>query len=580
VTSKQQQQQQQQATGGRTRPPRVPQVALHPTTPAATRTNNNLETQSNADHSSLSALTESSSLLDYGSMPKRRTVSLDMNDPTVRKTRMAGANPPGALTISGGASHKSTPASILQPILLEDATTSRRVAPPESIFATNYVQKEEAKQAMKISKSVVTLQTDNLTDVDVTPDDTGSFVLTSDVGRDLIMHSPPQPPKLPSKRYSLQDVLDATPRERGDEVQAMKEIGALDARTSTKSHKSLLPLLSDDRIHDFQEETDDTKSPTPEDTKDSEPLDNFITLTKKLIELSSEDKSKCSKRRPDRKHFAGEKMVEAAAKLFKSGGSISVRRETSGVEHGQESGDMRQEENQTRRGRFFKYRRDVVGVGRRIKGDVDYFVEFLEPRRATIRQQIFRLLRLEILPALTIAALLYYVFDNPPTGIVVDTPTDAPTGAPTDTPTDKASASWWVLFIGVRQVITLGLARLSEVIVIDFLTFRTRAFPIVLGTTMSLIVAQSKGWPFQLFAWALIDLLMLYGSGQFAHHWAYWQDFVGMMNASNPSGSVTSSDFYGNLLLVSIGLSAAVSIKRFTVGNLLGKRVVGELRRM
>jgi hypothetical protein len=564
--------QQQTSTNGSKRPPRVPHVAVHPTT---TRNNNLHETprqhgrvQSNTDYSFLSALTESSS---ESTVPKRRTVSWDMNDPTVRMTRVAGS--PGAKT---QATHKSTPASILQPILLED---TQRVAPPDSIFATNYV-KELAKQQsnnhreppsmMKASEGncAATLQADNLGVAD-----TGSFVLTSDFARDAIMYTPPprkQHHKTHSKRYSLQDVLNATPIEPEDEIQCLKEIDALEAKPHNYN-KSLLPLVTEDRIHDFHEENDETKKTPVEDTKQHSGkeslLDNFSSLTKKLMEMSPPQKSKGSMSSPGRKQYAGEKMAEAAANLFKSDGSSAAlkRLESFDVEHGQDSTNVCQEEKKTFRDRFFKYRRGAVDVGRRLKGDVEYFVEFLEPSKATIRQQFFKLLRFVFLPCLAVAALLFYACGNPPTG---RNPVN----------NDIASASWWILFVGVRQVITLELARFSQLIVIDFLTFRTKFFPRILGTALSLTIAQSKGWPFQLLAWAFIDLLMLTGDGSFAHHWAYWQNFVDMMNASNPSGYVTSSDTYHKLLYVSMGMSVAVSIKRSMLGHVVGKRVVGEFR--
>jgi hypothetical protein len=112
--------------------------------------------------------------------------------------------------------------------------------------------------------------------------------------------------------------------------------------------------------------------------------------------------------------------------------------------------------------------------------------------------------------------------------------------------------------------------------VIDFLIFRTRVFPRLLGTTLSLTVAQAKGWPSELFFWALIDFMMLWGDRTFVKHWAFWQDLIGMMNDSNPSGSVIHSNIYFRILMSALGLSVAVTLKRSIMGHVVGKRVVGK----
>jgi hypothetical protein len=101
-----------------------------------------------------------------------------------------------------------------------------------------------------------------------------------------------------------------------DEIQFLKEIDALEAKTDNYN-KSLLPLVTEDRIHNFQEENDESKKMPVEDTKQHSGkdgiLDNFSNLTKKLMEMSPAQKSKGSKSPPGRKQFAGEKMAEAEA---------------------------------------------------------------------------------------------------------------------------------------------------------------------------------------------------------------------------------------------------------------------------
>lgn len=99
-------------------------------------------------------------------------------------------------------------------------------------------------------------------------------------------------------------------------------------------------------------------------------------------------------------------------------------------------------------------------------------------------------------------------------------------------------------------------------VVIDFLIFRTKLVPRLLGTPVSLTIAQAKGWPAQLFGWGLIDFIMLWGDRRFAKHWFYWQDIIRMMNATNPSGNITHSNIYLRVLCSAIGLGFAVTLVR------------------
>lgn len=145
-----------------------------------------------------------------------------------------------------------------------------------------------------------------------------------------------------------------------------------------------------------------------------------------------------------------------------------------------------------------------------------------------------------ILPATGIAALLFYVGENPPCGTQEEckdanrladliprnnrtddeeeSPLEAIFGAREER-YDDPSVSWWILFIGVRQVVTLALARMFEAIIIDFWVMRSRLAPRILGPYLSLLIVQAKGWPIQLVLWGLLDLGMLYGDRPFARHW-------------------------------------------------------------
>ena len=56
--------------------------------------------------------------------------------------------------------------------------------------------------------------------------------------------------------------------------------------------------------------------------------------------------------------------------------------------------------------------------------------------------------------------------------------------------------SWWILFLGVRQIITLSLARGLHYLIMAF-TAR-KQFSGGFGPLVGLFVLQAKGWPFVL----------------------------------------------------------------------------------
>jgi hypothetical protein len=136
-----------------------------------------------------------------------------------------------------------------------------------------------------------------------------------------------------------------------------------------------------------------------------------------------------------------------------------------------------------------------------------------------------------------------------------------------------ASISWWLLFVVVRQILTLSLAKGMEAFVIDFLCVRTNNSLRLLGPFFTLMVVQSKGWPFQLLAWGVLDFMMLYGNTKFARHWLFYQSWVGVFNASNPAGRVTEASSYKTVLILFIFVGGIAAFKRVFVGILYGQGV-------
>lgn len=178
-----------------------------------------------------------------------------------------------------------------------------------------------------------------------------------------------------------------------------------------------------------------------------------------------------------------------------------------------------------------------------------------------------------LMPALALATISFHVLEEQEnTTDSVEEDENATVTANVDALETEASVSWWLLFMGVRQVITLVLAMATQSFVIDFFVIGNRFSLRLLGPVVTVLLIQAKGWPFILFCWALYDLCLLAGSSRFVNHWLYWQDFISMMNDNNPSGNVTSNAMYLTFLNMALGVGATVAFKRFAIGLLLGKQ--------
>jgi hypothetical protein len=199
----------------------------------------------------------------------------------------------------------------------------------------------------------------------------------------------------------------------------------------------------------------------------------------------------------------------------------------------------------------------------KIKEEWEIMHEFLRPRQSGIYMYCKYVLVYLMLPALGIAAILYHLADNPPTG------------KGKDIHSEYASASFWLIFICIRQVIVATLAKCTEVFLIDFLALQTRLVLKLFGPLVTLLIVQSKGWPFLLSSWGVYNFALLAGSHPFARHWLFWQDWLGLFNDNNPSGSVTNSENFYRTLTICTCVGVAVSIKRLAVGLYLGRQTFG-----
>jgi hypothetical protein len=78
------------------------------------------------------------------------------------------------------------------------------------------------------------------------------------------------------------------------------------------------------------------------------------------------------------------------------------------------------------------------------------------------------------------------------------------------------------------------MAQLLQVFVIDFLCLSTRFSVNLVGNLLTLLIAQSRGWPFVAVVWGVLDFALLHGESNLASHWLYWQDVAGIFNEANP----------------------------------------------
>ena len=128
--------------------------------------------------------------------------------------------------------------------------------------------------------------------------------------------------------------------------------------------------------------------------------------------------------------------------------------------------------------------------------------------------------------------------------------------------------------MGVRQVVTYTLAMVTQSLIIDYFALSSRLFLDWLGPIVTLLVVQSKGWPFILTFWAIYNLILNCGDSDFAGHWLYWQDWIGLFNEDNPAGNVVSNEWNYAILSNSIIVGCAVAVKRLVVGLFLGRQTL------
>lgn len=182
--------------------------------------------------------------------------------------------------------------------------------------------------------------------------------------------------------------------------------------------------------------------------------------------------------------------------------------------------------------------------------------ELIVPKLPTFYKNISHTLLFVIFPSLSVAALLFYMLDNPMAG------------------ESGTSISWWILFLGVRQVLMFESTRVGEVFWVEIVALRSKIFNMAVGPYVSLALIQSKGWPYIICFWAILDFAFLFGGGEFPQHWLFYQNKLDLFNAGNPVVGITDNVTYLRLLLSCIFIGVATSLKRLWLAIYLGRRTV------
>lgn len=135
----------------------------------------------------------------------------------------------------------------------------------------------------------------------------------------------------------------------------------------------------------------------------------------------------------------------------------------------------------------------------RIKDQYKDFEEWFNVKRLSFYIYIKTILLYIILPATGIASILFYAAENPTVGYgktlqtdgsitstvdaVATLATQAPSQSNSTSISDmispgllKASWSWWVLFVFVRQLLTLSLSLATQALIIEYMILRSKLF--------------------------------------------------------------------------------------------------------
>jgi hypothetical protein len=227
--------------------------------------------------------------------------------------------------------------------------------------------------------------------------------------------------------------------------------------------------------------------PTLQPQKSMKPSSRWGTVKANLDEIKKTD--------GDKSHSSDPVSHDIEEGIDENGEESDM--EYSGDTH--EESDDNPEETGGKKGRFHWMKKTKKAVNpfnklpyaSKVKEEWDVFNKFLNPRKQSLRMYVKIILMYIMIPATGVAGILFYLAGNPPYGTC-----DPVTGCVPRK--EYPSASWWILFIGCRQIVIACLAKLTEAFVIDFLALRTQFTLRLFGPMVTLLLVQARGWPFLL----------------------------------------------------------------------------------
>mmetsp|Transcript_28328 Transcript_28328/g.32458 ORF Transcript_28328/g.32458 Transcript_28328/m.32458 type:complete len:688 (-) Transcript_28328:1311-3374(-) len=181
---------------------------------------------------------------------------------------------------------------------------------------------------------------------------------------------------------------------------------------------------------------------------------------------------------------------------------------------------------------------------------VSHFGNFLSLRKESARKFLVTILGIEAL--LFVLAFLIYVVGNP-------------------TEPNSGTSYVWYFMLSMRFLVTLALALITQVVLIDFLFLETKIAIRTLGRFVTLMAAQAKGWPLWLFLFGVWNFILLYGTSDFVESWIFFLDFH-FLSVIIPDQNLLSSQGYRNFLFALITVGLATMVKRAIIVAFVGKR--------
>jgi hypothetical protein len=149
------------------------------------------------------------------------------------------------------------------------------------------------------------------------------------------------------------------------------------------------------------------------------------------------------------------------------------------------------------------------------------FESLCNGEKDSLKRTTLNLVFYAILPSTIIACFLFYGAGNPQAGWwQPGEPAVDPKGDLNGT--TVTSASWWCLFLGVRQIVLYALASCFEVCLVKYLALASPGFIRSLGPNLALSISQGHGYPIKLVSFATLSCLLSYGKSDFKSHWLFW----------------------------------------------------------